>query len=369
MQKKPITDDLIGDELISTIKIPSDDPNVLYRLRIEEGTTLRESHVNRLNQVPIDHVLVEDDEPLFSDIYNKDLQKVHDKTVRDLKQSVVEINRDDVMTESFDELKKDIKRLISVIEKSDAGFSLAMLMNHNTYTAEHSFEVAQLALTFALENVGFFKEKLSKNGITKCYMENPRLELAFGALIHDIGKWNVNHQIITKPGLLSEREWEEMKQHSIYGLEMLNQLDEKFSDNVKAAVLDHHEDWNGTGYPLSKGKTSIHLFGRIVRCCDVFSAITSDRSYKIGLSTARAKEEMTKMQDNKVFDPQIFEKFMDTIPTYPVGEMVTLANGKHGPVVELPEDDPEKPFVRVETEDGETETLQANIEPSLNIIS
>jgi HD-GYP domain-containing protein (c-di-GMP phosphodiesterase class II) len=158
-----------------------------------------------------------------------------------------------------------------------------------------------------------------------------------------------------------------MKQHTVYGAQIMKELTVQ-SPAVQACITDHHEDWTGGGYPLGKRKEAIHVFGRIIRCCDVFSAITSDRSYRIGVSTARTKDEMYEMQEGeKCFDPVLFEKFMDMIPRYPIGVDVVLANGDGGTVVDHRDGDPERPLIRIDGEEGTI--VEGNSRPSLEIVN
>ena len=131
-----------------------------------------------------------------------------------------------------------------------------------------------------------------------------------GALLHDIGKIGVRDSILLKPGPLSDDEWVEMKAHIDHGLEIINGVD--FLAGARSVVGQHHEKFDGSGYPNSFAGESIHLHARIFAVADAFDALTSDRPYRAGRPYDQACQEIVASAGTH-FDPKVVDAFL-TIP-------------------------------------------------------
>jgi putative nucleotidyltransferase with HDIG domain len=127
-----------------------------------------------------------------------------------------------------------------------------------------------------------------------------------GALLHDIGKIIVPTEVLNKPGKLTEEEWAIMKRHPEAGLELVADID--FPGDIRAIIRNHHERWDGTGYPDRLAGEAIPLAARILCVADVYDALTTTRSYRPGLTHARAAEIMRSSPGQ--FDPQLLETFL-----------------------------------------------------------
>jgi putative nucleotidyltransferase with HDIG domain len=128
-----------------------------------------------------------------------------------------------------------------------------------------------------------------------------------GALLHDIGKIIVPTDVLNKPGKLTDEEWAIMKRHPEAGLELVAEID--FPGDINAIIRNHHERWDGTGYPDGLAGEQIPLAARILCVADVYDALTTTRSYRAGLSHARAAEIMRASAGQ--FDPHLLEMFLD----------------------------------------------------------
>jgi putative nucleotidyltransferase with HDIG domain len=118
-----------------------------------------------------------------------------------------------------------------------------------------------------------------------------RRNVEFGALLHDVGKIAVPKEIINKPGPLTDDEWVVIKMHTIEGQRMLDRVGGLLSQ-VGKIVRSSHEKWDGTGYPDGLLGDQIPVGSAIVACCDAFSAMTTDRSYRAAMSLDEAIEEV-----------------------------------------------------------------------------
>jgi putative nucleotidyltransferase with HDIG domain len=132
-----------------------------------------------------------------------------------------------------------------------------------------------------------------------------------GALLHDIGKIIVPTEVLNKPGKLTEEEWAIMKRHPEAGLELVADID--FPGDIRAIIRNHHERWDGTGYPDRLAGEAIPLAARILCVADVYDALTTTRSYRPGLTHARAAEIMRSSPGQ--FDPELLETFLEWAET------------------------------------------------------
>ena len=133
----------------------------------------------------------------------------------------------------------------------------------DAYTAAHTREVADLA-----ERVGM------RLGMSGTELRN----LSHAALLHDIGKIAIRGEVLNKPGPLTEAEFDEIKQHTITGVHMLERVDELGA--VLPLIRSAHERWDGSGYPDRIAGEAIPLGARVICACDAFHAMTSDRPYR-----------------------------------------------------------------------------------------
>ena len=130
--------------------------------------------------------------------------------------------------------------------------------------------------------------------------------LEFGALLHDIGKIGVPDSILRKPAKLTEEEWVRMREHPLHGQQILRGIE--FLQGAARVVAQHHEQWNGTGYPSGLRGEEIDINARIFSVADAFDAITSDRVYRRGKSYEAAAQELDDWAGRQ-FDPKIVEAF------------------------------------------------------------
>jgi putative nucleotidyltransferase with HDIG domain len=128
------------------------------------------------------------------------------------------------------------------------------------------------------------------------------LQVERGALLHDVGKVGVSDMILKKRGALTGKEREEMKRHSEYGYRILQGID--FLGRAREIVWQHHERWNGSGYPRGLKGMEIDMGARIFAVIDSYDAMTSDRPYREALSHRIARAEIN-LQSGILYDPDI----------------------------------------------------------------
>lgn len=165
------------------------------------------------------------------------------------------------------------------------------LETRDTETHGHSERVVTFSLRLGRE-LGLDKEMLRS--------------LEFGSLLHDIGKIGVPDAILRKPAKLTDEEWVKMRMHPMYGQNILRDL--PFLEGASKVVGQHHEKWDGSGYPAGLKGEDIDLNARIFAVADAFDAMISDRVYRAGRPYQDAADELDRCADAH-FDPKIVEAF------------------------------------------------------------
>lgn len=193
------------------------------------------------------------------------------------------------------------RRLDNALELSQAYQGTAMLLGDvveadDDYTGAHSRHVVSLAVAVA--------ERLGLDSAARRRVE-------FGAMLHDVGKIHVPKEIINKPGRLTAEEWTVIKRHTIDGQRMLDAVGGVLSD-VGLVVRSSHENYDGSGYPDGLAGDQIPIEARICSCCDAFSAMTTDRSYRKAMSGEVALAEL-RANAGTQFDPRVVDALLSVV--------------------------------------------------------
>lgn len=157
-----------------------------------------------------------------------------------------------------------------------------------------------------LERIGALSELFS---LLLGDSETTRDLIRRGSALHDIGKIAIPDSVLLKPGRLTEEEFDHMKQHTLIGYELLKDSRSAFLLKGAEIALNHHEKWDGTGYPAGLKGSEIPISGRIVAVVDVFDALTSTRPYKEAWPPAKARA-LIASERSKHFDPKLVDIFL-----------------------------------------------------------
>ena len=199
----------------------------------------------------------------------------------------------------------------SILRNPDAFSWLTHLKKKDGYSYAHAVDSCALAITFG-RHLGLPRESL--------------ISLGTGALLFDVGKTRLPDGLLNKPGRLSPEEYQVMKKHVAYGVEIVAHISHSGMEMVDM-VRAHHERFDGSGYPNGFRGADIPLFGRIAGILDCYDAITSDRSYQRAISPHQALRVLYNSRD-KAFQEELVEQFIQCLGVYPTGSLVELVSGE-----------------------------------------
>ena len=140
-------------------------------------------------------------------------------------------------------------------------------------------------------------------------------EVKMASPMHDIGKVGIPDNILNKPGKLTEEEFEIMKTHAQLGYEMLKGSNQDLLKTAAIIAVEHHEKWDGSGYPRGSRGEEIHIYGRITAIADVFDALGHDRVYKKAWPMENILD-LFKEGRGKHFDPNLVDLFFDNLDEF-----------------------------------------------------
>jgi HD-GYP domain-containing protein (c-di-GMP phosphodiesterase class II) len=198
------------------------------------------------------------------------------------------------------------------------------------------------------------------------------LQLATGALLHDVGMLKLPKELLEKKGSLTDAEIQRMKAHPLYAYKIVCK-ELLYAEDVGIVVLQHHERWDGEGYPRRTAGADIDLGARIVSVADAFEAMVTRKSYRNSMMGYQAMKNL--LSDNsRRFDPDVLKAFIRTMGIYPIGSIVLLNNGALARVTEVQGEAPLRPVITILIdefghvfEQGEGETVNLLTEKSLFI--
>lgn len=228
-------------------------------------------------------------------------------------------------------LEPVVTRMIeSVLRNPDALVPLARLKQLDAYASEHAVATAALVISLGHQQ-GLPEPELEK--------------LALGTLVKDVGHAAIDKRLMSKRGSLSQDEFSVVQSHVEEGLAVL-EATTRLSETSVAVVLEHHERYNGCGYPYRMAGDEISLAGRMAAIVDTYDAMTSDRPYRPAISPAFALGQLYE-QGGIDFDPDLVAAFVRTVGIYPVGTLVRLESGHLAVVDEVNPNNLICPIVRV----------------------
>ncbi|MDN5347599.1 MAG: hypothetical protein PWP65_1163 [Clostridia bacterium] len=292
------------------------------QILLQKGVTLKPGYIKRLYELGIPALYVAskwpEDMPEIEDVISDQTRLAAIKLMKEIigenqeKQGIP--SKVVIDTKKVRQVVNDI--IDDLLGQRELMLNLADIRSLDDYTFCHSVNVCVLALM---------------TGITLGLSRSDLCHLGVGAILHDVGKIRVPLEILNKPGPLTPEEFDIIRLHPEYGFEILS--DYKEISKVSAHIaLEHHERYDGSGYPQGLKGSECHEFARITGIVDVYDALTSDRIYRPAYAPHEAYELLAGC-GNFRHDYHLVKAFLTNVAAYPVGTPVELNTGEVGLVI------------------------------------
>ena len=284
---------------------------------LKKGVTLTEEYIGYLIEKGYLGAYVNDEN-------SKDIEVEDPISQQTLLEGVKAVENTDI-----DGLMVSAHQIVADISKMEkVSIDILDLRSFDDYTYHHSVNVAVYAVAVGMY-LGMSEEEL--------------VRMSLAGVCHDLGKQKIPLEIINKPGKLTDEEFAEIKNHPKYSYDILYGNPE-IPPDVRQAVICHHENENGSGYPFGKEGNELTMMTKILHAVDVYDALISRRPYKIPYAPVEAFEYLLGGVDI-LFNRQVVEAMQKVIPAYPLGMEVYLSTGERALVVGH-SSDPFRPVVR-----------------------
>ncbi len=301
-----------------SLKILEEGHNYDYSIYKEEDKDIYSKFIDKKEIYDQDHLKLLKDQNIQDlyiehkdhDKYSKDITDYLSKIIDDKDKPIIlkteimhELASDtmhdllyhDITSQKIQKLSSSIDNTVHfILNEPDAVRSMLQVTSHDYYTYTHSIDVSTYALGFG-----------SHLGLNEIQLKI----IGKGAMLHDIGKKKIPLEILNKNGFLSEDEFEIMKKHPTYGVELLKEFGED-EEIILTIIEQHHEKMNGKGYPKGLKGDEIHPFSQIVALCDIFNALTTKRSYKEALTSFEAFKVMHEYMKDEL-NLKLLSKFIN----------------------------------------------------------
>ena len=246
---------------------------------------------------------------LFSKMLKKDTKMIL-KNIKSIQNGNYQINIDITRADELGEISNAIEHMATKIDSLNQE-----IVNTQMEVVNKMGEIAETRSKETgnhVKRVALYTEVLAlKYGMSEQEVEI----LKQASPMHDIGKVGIPDNILNKPGRHTVEEFEIMKTHAQIGYDILKSSDRPILKAAAIVAYEHHEKWDGTGYPRGLKGEKIHIYGRITAVADVYDALGSDRCYKKAWDEEKILE-LFQEQKGKHFDPTLIEIFFENIDTF-----------------------------------------------------
>lgn len=301
------------DELKPGMKLAQDIILDDGRFLLLKGFTLKNRYLDKIRMYGIPYVYVENEIEKVETFSEEIIYTETFHTVKNVMKAVSD--GDDIDVGS---IKETVSQIVQNIMNNDNVFmKLTGIRDIDNYTYLHSVDVCIYSI-IAGKSLDLPPDMINT--------------LALGAILHDMGKCKVPLEILNKPTRLSKSEFDIIKKHTEYGYEILTGTS-GLNEDIARIALNHHEQYNGEGYPNGLKGEEIDFLSRIVAIADVYDALTSNRVYRKRFMPHKAIEYLIANSGTQ-FDPKITRVFIDSIAIYPADIIVMLNTGEIGKVME-----------------------------------
>lgn len=256
------------------------------------------------------------DEPLHYLKEFENAEKIHKKAIECTRNLLESVKAGSSF--STREVRHSVEDIVTnVVSSPDASIGQCQMVKNDDYLYTHPVNVSVLMSSLA-HSLGYSSERL--------------VDIGMGGLLHDIGKMRIPERIINKPGKLSQTEYALIRKHTLFGMDIIKGK-RGICDITQKIVVQHHERYNGSGYPFGIQGKRLHYAGLMGAVADVYDALTSDKIYQNSITPQKALALIFKGCDNE-FSREIVQLFTKSLGIYPVGSFIKLVSGEMGIVLQ-----------------------------------
>jgi HD-GYP domain-containing protein (c-di-GMP phosphodiesterase class II) len=294
------------------------------------GVELDEAYISRLFDLGIHYVYIRDETfgetDEIEDIISEETRIT---TVKLVKKTFSHLQQDRKINTLA--LRKVVNNMLDeILDNSNVLLSITDISSLDDFVFYHSVSVCTLSIM---------------TGITLGYNDTKLRELGIGALLHDIGKSKLDPQIVIREGELSEEEFALLSKHPELGFFIIKGYGDLSLLSAHVA-FQHHERWDGKGYPRQLKGTDIHEYARIVAIANIYDELMADRPNRPPYEVNQAIN-LIKRMAGIYFDTQVVTALISNIASYPLGSIIKLNTGDIGIVTRLNNETPHRPVVRI----------------------
>ena len=248
------------------------------------------------------------------------------KTDEDSIERAYDVGGVDYITKPFraKEVLSRIENHLTLFEYSSKLEDKVMEKTKELHKLNQELINTQKEIIYTMGTVGEYRSRETGNHVKRVALYSEILAIGYGMSVdeakmlrdvspmHDIGKIAIEDDILKKPARFTPQEFEKMKQHTSFGYEILKNSTKELLRNASIIAYEHHEKWDGTGYPNGLKGEEIHIYSRITAVADVFDALGSDRVYKKAWSDEKVFQ-LLKDEKGKHFEPKIIDVFFQDL--------------------------------------------------------
>ena len=327
------------------------------RVLLNAGITLTENYVRKLQILNVDTLFIKDAK--YADITIPEYlsMETQQRALSILSSTMEKVLKDGTFSvNAISSVASDIVE--ELVAQPDVTIHLTGIAIYDDCTLSHSL------------NCSIYSALLARcSGFTI-----PQIKVVTcGALLHDIGKIEIDKQILNKPGSLTDEEFTIMKQHPALGFNLLTKKRLELSSLIAHMAWQHHEKIDGSGYPRGLQGDQILSYARLLAITDVYEAITAHRPYRKAMKPEVAYDFILAGLGT-AFDENFGQMFLSKIALYTPGTEVLLSTGEQAIVISVPANEPQRPMIRLISDPDGTpyippQDISLILNPQISIIS
>lgn len=319
---------------------------------LRDGTKLTQHYIDKIQFLQLPYIYIVDDISIGIEVDEFITEETKIETRRTLSDSIAKMKKGYFNVN--DEIANQVENVIDeVVSNPRVMISVQEIRSKDEYLYMHSINVCVLSLLIAKK---------------KGYNDSQLKHLAMGALLHDIGKAKIQDiDLILYREEYNEKDFSIYKEHVRLGYETIKEIP---NSSLLAAniALTHHENYDGTGFPLGKKNDSIHEFARIVAIANEYDNLIYNQKEEKRLRNYEVIE-LIVSKAYSWFDPELVRIFRNSVSPYPIGLGVLLSDGRKGIVSKLNENLPTRPIIRVVNPDDLTKVIEeVDLAKNLSIV-